>query len=296
MTEVSESTHSADAMSGQKSIVITGGNSGIGFGTARALAADGWRVVLTGRDRTGLEQARRLIDPNGEGLASYHIGDFASLASVRTLAEALAGEERIDVLLNNVGILLSSRRVTDDGHDMLLQVNHLAPFLLTNLLLDKLKADGPARIVNVGSNVHKRTTGYGFDDFHFERRFRLQEAYGRTKLYTVMFTRELAHRLEGTGVTANALHPGVIRTRIGRDGDAGGPFGLIWPLFQRLGMDDPKLGSKVTRFVAAAPELDGVTGEYFSTDLKPEQPNPLALDDAACRRLWEMSAKLVGLG
>ena len=278
-----------------KTIVITGGNSGIGLATARAMAARGWRVVITGRDRARLDRARALIARAGPADVDLRIGDFRELASVRALAAALSGEPRIDVLLNNAGIVLSRRRVTADGNDMMLQVNHLAPFLLTNLLLDKLTREAPARIVVVSSRFHLRATHHGFDDFQFEHGFSLADAYARTKLYNVMFTRELARRLAGTGVTANALHPGFVRTRIGRDGDLSGVTALLWSLAVRLNARPPGEGARVPVFLATAPGVEQVSGAYFARDLAPRPVNPLAEDERASRRLWELSAALVGL-
>jgi len=277
-----------------KTAIITGGNSGIGFETARALSRMGWRVVITGRNQVQLAEARAALVEETGGDVDWRIGDFASLRSVRALADLLRQEPRIDVLLNNAGIALSLRRVSEDGYDMMVQVNHLAPFLLTNLLIDKITASAPARIVVVASRGHAGAKGFGFDDFQFEQAFDPVEAYARTKLYNILFARELARRLAGTGVTVNALHPGEIRTRIGLDGDFAGPFRLLI-YFGHLFMHPLKEGAKVTTYVATAPELDGVTGQYFSTRLKPEEASELARSEVAARRLWDISARLVGL-
>lgn len=274
--------------------VVTGGNSGIGFETATALARLGWRVVMTGRSAERLAAAREAIRRETAADIDTAIGDFASLASVRALASRLGAEPRIDVLLNNAGIALATRRTTADGFDMMVQVNHLAPYLLTRLLLPRLVASAPARIVVVASRAHFGAKSFGFDDFQFERSYDLVEAYARTKLYNVLFARELARRLAGTGVTANALHPGEIRTRIGLDGDFAGPLQLLIR-FAHLFMRPQSEGAKVTTYVATAAELAGVSGQYFTTDLKAEQPSQLALSDAGARQLWEVSAGLVGL-
>jgi len=273
-----------------KTVVVTGGNAGIGFASARDMVRRGWRVIITGRDEGKLRAAANEI-----GNAEIRVADFASLADVRGLAAALNAEPRIDVLVNNIGVALSSRQVSRDGIEMMLQVNHLAPFLLTTLLLDKLKASAPARIVNVSSRFHRTAREFGFDDFQFARSYSVAKAYSRTKLYNVLFTRELARRLAGTGVTANALHPGMIRTEIGKGGDMRGIAGLVWPLLQRLRGEPPEAGARVVMHVAAAPELEGVTGKYFSTSLRETAPTAMAQDDAAAKRLWEMSEKLVGL-
>jgi len=274
----------------QKTAVITGGNSGIGLETARELVRRGFRVIITGRDGAKLEAAARAI-----GGAEVRVGDFASLAQVRALAEQLSHEPRIDVLINNIGVALTERRVTADGNEMMLQVNHLSPFLLTSLLIEKLKASAPARIINVASRAHLSARDFGFDDFQFAHSYNVGKAYGRTKLYNVLFTRELARRLAGTGVTANALHPGVIRTQIGMDGDLRGLANFVWSILVRLRGSPVEEGARVPVYLATAPEVEGVTGKYFSNDCRETEPSALARDDAAARRLWEMSEKLVGL-
>ena len=274
----------------QKTAVITGGNSGIGLETARALVRRGFRVIITGRDRGKLEAAAGAI-----GGAEVRVGDFAALGEVHALAAQLNQEPRIDVLINNIGVALTGRRVTADGNEMMLQVNHLGPFLLTNLLLDRLKASGPARIINVASRAHRGARDFGFDDFQFARSYNVGKAYARTKLYNVLFTRELARRLAGTGVTANALHPGVIRTQIGMDGDLKGLANFVWSLLVRLRGRPAEEGARVPVYLATAPEVEGVTGKYFSDDGKETAPSALGRDAVAARRLWEMSEKLVGL-
>ena len=274
----------------QKTAVITGGNSGIGFATARELARGGWRVIITGRDEAKLRAAADEI-----GGVELRVADFASLGEVRQLAAQLNAEPRIDVLINNIGIALSGRRVTQDGNDMVLQVNHLSPFLLTSLLIDRIKASAPARIVNVSSRAHRSARDYGFDDFQFARSYNVGKAYARTKLYNVLFTRELARRLAGSGVTVNALHPGVIRTQIGHDGDLKGIAAIVWPVLQRWRGAPPEAGARVVLHLATAPGLDNVTGKYFSTSLRETAPSALAQDDAAARRLWDMSEGIVGL-
>jgi NAD(P)-dependent dehydrogenase (short-subunit alcohol dehydrogenase family) len=274
----------------QKTAVVTGGNSGIGLASAQEFARRGWRVIITGRDKGKLDAAARTI-----GGAEVRVADFAALGQVRALAAELNAEPRLDVLVNNIGIALSDRKITPDGNDTMLQVNHLSPFLLTNLLLEKLKASAPARIVNVSSRAHRGARDFGFDDFQFARSYNIAKAYSRTKLYNVLFTRELARRLAGTGVTVNALHPGVIRTQIGHDGDLRGLANIVWPLLQRWRGEPPEAGARVVLHLATASQLAGVTGKYFSTSLRETETSKLAQDDAAARRLWEMSAALVGL-
>ena len=271
-----------------KTAVVTGGNSGIGFETARELSRRGWRVIITGQDAAKLRAAAEAIGP----AASVQVADFASFAEVRGLGAALNSEPRIDVLVNNVGVALSRQRQSRDGNDMMLQVNHLSSFLLTSLLLDKLKASAPARIVNVSSRMHRNARDFGFDDFQFARSYGVAKAYSRTKLYNVLFTRELARRLAGSGVTANALHPGMIQTDIGKGGDLRGIAGFLWPLLQRLNGRPIGEASRMPVYLATAPELEGVTGKYFTTG-RAAEPSALAQDDAAAKRLWEMSERLV---
>jgi retinol dehydrogenase-14 len=272
----------------QKTAIITGGNSGIGFQTASELTRLGWRIIITGRDESKLRAAADAV-----GGVVWRKGDFASLRDVRALARTLNAEPRIDVLVNNIGISLSRQQKTEDGNDMMLQVNHLSPFLLTSLLLDRLKASAPARIVNVASRAHVWAKGPGFDDFQFAHNYSTRAAYARTKLYNILFTRELARRVAGSGVTANALHPGVIRTKIGHDGDLTGLAGIVWPLLQRWRGEPVEAGARVTMHVATAPELEGVSGQYFSTDLRETAPSTLAKDDRAAAMLWAMSEELV---
>ncbi len=279
----------------RKTAVITGGNSGIGYQTAKELAKQGWRVVITGRNAEKLENAankiERLIQKGSGGEIVFRVGDYASFRSVRGLATDLNKEPRIDVLINNIGISLPNHQVSKDGNDMMVQVNHLSHFLLTHLLLDKLKASAPARIINVSSKLHRLAVGYGFDDFNMEHSFSTLPAYGRTKLYNLLFSFELAHRLKGSGVTVNALHPGIIATNIG---DFKGILGFVW-LLSKLFQKPSFMAARVPVFLATSPKLDGVTGKYFSRGLRPVTPSRLARNKQAAQRLWIMSAKLTGL-
>ena len=282
--------------SDRKTAIVTGGNSGIGFVTARELVRLGWRVVLTGRNPAKLEAAVRQLASTGPGEASHRVADFASFADVRRLAAQLSEEPRIDVLLNNIGIALTRKETTRDGHDLVLQVNHLSPFLLTNLLRGKLEASAPSRIVTLSSALHMGARSHNFDDFEFQRSYSWSRSYAVTKLYNVMFTREMAARLRGTGVTANALHPGAIQTALGADGEVGGLTGLLFPIVKARAFRPLDEGARVPLFVATAPELATTTGAYFSTGLRAEEPSLLASDPAAARKLWEMSTDATGIG
>jgi NAD(P)-dependent dehydrogenase (short-subunit alcohol dehydrogenase family) len=281
----------------RKTAIVTGGNSGIGFETAKALLGLGWRVVVTGRDEGRLRAAAASLAASGGagGEVAWRRGDFASFAAVRELAAALGEEPRIDVLVNNAGLVLSRRQRTEDGNDGMVQINHLSPFLLTNLLLPRLCASAPARIVVVASRLHRAARDFGFEDFAFARGYGPLAAYARTKLYNILFARGLARRLAGRGVTANALHPGGIRTRIAMDGDLGGVAGLLYRV-ARWRMDAVETGATAPVRLATAPDLAAVTGRYFGRDGREEMPAALARDDAAAERLWRISAAITGVG
>jgi len=280
-----------------KTVVVTGGNSGIGYETAAALAAMGARVVLTARNADKGRSAVASITQRlgGDAQVQLVVFDLADLSSVRRgAAEILEQAPRLDVLVNNAGLVLSQRIETADGLEATLATNHLGPFLLTNLLLDRIRSSSPARIVNVASTAHSAARkGMPFDDLQSEKRYATMRVYGQSKLANILFTRELAHRLAGTGVSANSLHPGTVRTGYGADGDARGllAFGIkiSSPFFL-----SPAKGARTSIFLASAPEVAEVSGEYF-VKCKPKQPKRWARDDDAARRLWQVSEELVGL-
>jgi NAD(P)-dependent dehydrogenase (short-subunit alcohol dehydrogenase family) len=272
--------------------VVTGATSGIGRETAQALAALGGAVVVHGRDAAVVEAVRRAI------VASTHnervtgiVADFASLADVRRMAADLAFRyPSIDVLVNNAGTLASARRTTADGFEWQFGVNHLAPFLLTSLLLDMLGKSDAGRIVNVASHAHRGAT-LDFDDLQSERgKYRGFRAYGASKLANVLFTLELSRRLAGTSTTANSLHPGAVATGIFR---AGGSIGKVVMLLARPFLLSPTEGAATSVYLATSPEVAGVTGKYFAK-CRAVAPAPAATDAAAAARLWEISERLVG--
>ena len=271
--------------------VVTGATHGIGRATAEALAARGAAVVIHGRDPAAVEAVRRSIaERTGNGAISGAVADLGSLADVRRLAAALAAD-RIDVLVNNAGTMTSKRKTTADGFERTFGVNHLAPFLLTNLLLDTLRASAPARIVNVASDAHRRAS-IDFADLQSERTaYQGLRVYGVSKLANVLFTLELARRLAGTGVTANCLHPGVVATNIASDLGLGG---TIFRIVGRWLLLSPLDGAATPVYLAASPEVSGVTGKYFER-CRPVQPAPAASDAAVAARLWDVSERLVGL-
>jgi NAD(P)-dependent dehydrogenase (short-subunit alcohol dehydrogenase family) len=280
-----------------KTVVITGGNSGIGFETAAALSAMGARVIVTARNADKGRTAVAALNDRVQGgepiqLVVFDLGDLASVR--RGAAEILEQAPRLDVLVNNAGLVQTLRSETVDGFETTFAVNHLGPFLLTNLLLDRLVESAPARIVNVASTAHAAARhGVPFDDLQTTGRYRAMRVYGQSKLANMLFTLELARRLACTGVTANSLHPGTVRTGYGADGDARGllAFGIkiASPFFL-----SPAKGARTSVFLASSPEVEGVSGEYF-VKCKARQPKRWAQDADAAARLWRVSEELVGL-
>jgi NAD(P)-dependent dehydrogenase (short-subunit alcohol dehydrogenase family) len=278
---------------GQKLIVITGASDGIGLEAASQLAAQGHHLVLVGRTPAKVDAAvRRLRAESPASPVEWHLCDNTSLADVRGLAhELLAAYPRIDVLVNNAGTVFDKRTVTRDGIEATFQVNHLAGFLLTELLLDRLVASAPARIVTTASIAHFSAT-MDFGDLGFEHRYQILRAYGRSKLANVLHTRALARRLEGTGVTANCLHPGAVSTNIW----SGAPWFArpVLSVAKRLVMISPETGGARIAYLATSPEVEGRTGGYYEQDRLTE-PGALARDDAVAARLEAVSRELVDL-
>ncbi len=274
-----------------KVCVVTGATSGIGLVTARELARMGATVVLMARNRARGEAAREaIVARTGNSSVELALADFASLASVRAGAEeVLSRHGRIDVLVNNAGVYVGDRQLSADGYELTFAVNHLAPFLLTNLLLDALMAAPSARVVTVSSHAHFDGRGR-FDDVRAERGYSGLRAYAESKLANVLFTYELARRLEGRGVAANCLHPGLVRT-----GFAGNVKGLSAMLFNlaRPFMLTPEQGAQTSIYLAASPEVEGVSGTYFS-ERRPRKSSPRSYDRELQARLWALSEELTG--
>jgi len=273
-----------------KVCVVTGATSGIGKAAATALARMGAQVVLVGRDRGRDEAAAAAIGANAAVPPKVEIADLASMEEVRALAGRLRSLERIDVLINNAGLVLGERRGTEDGFEHVFAVNHLAPFLLTNLLLPKLTGSAPARVVTVTSDAHSAAK-LDLDDPNLEHGWDSWRSYANSKLANILFTRELARRLDGTGVTANCAHPGVVRTGFGREGK---PLLRLGTTIARPFFLSPERGADTIVYLASSPDVAGETGGYY-VKRQWREPSAAARDDAAARKLWDISEKLTGL-
>jgi NAD(P)-dependent dehydrogenase (short-subunit alcohol dehydrogenase family) len=278
----------------RKVCMVTGANSGIGKATALGLAHMSATVVMVCRDRARGEAAQSEIKAkSGNNAVDLLLADLSSQQSIHQLVENFKQHYiQLHVLINNAGVFMLNRRATADGLETTFAVNYLAPFLLTNLMLDVLKAGAPARIVNISSGAHE--AGYiKMDDLQAEKHYRSMRAYGQSKLALVLFTYELARRLKGTGVTANCLHPGFVATNIGQGGL--GPIGRTVAKFilALLGIS-PEEGAKTSIYLASSPDVEDVTGKYFVKGI-PMETASISYDESLQRQLWEESAKLVNL-
>ncbi|MEW6126458.1 MAG: SDR family oxidoreductase [Acidobacteriota bacterium] len=272
-----------------KRCLITGASAGIGKVTARSLAEQGAQLVMVCRDRSKGEAALGEIKTqSGNSNIELLIADLSSLSAIRRLADEFKAKyNRLDVLINNAGVYIPKRALTVDGYETTFAVNHLAYFLLTNLLLDVLRASAPSRIVSVASEAHK----YGkveFDNLQGEREYKGVAAYSNSKLENILFTRELARRIAGTGVTANSLHPGAVATSIFRNT----PKPLEWLI--KLFTMSPEKGAQTSVYLASSSEVEGVSGKYFEKK-KEKYPSRAAQDDELAKKLWEVSERLTGL-
>jgi NAD(P)-dependent dehydrogenase (short-subunit alcohol dehydrogenase family) len=269
--------------------LITGASSGIGKVTALELAKMGATAVLVCRNKESGERAKsEIIQAAGNGAVDLMLCDLSSQRQVRSLASEFKGRYRkLHVLVNNAATVPQHRTITEDGLETQLAVNHLAPFLLTHLLLDVLRKSAPSRIINVSSGMY-RTASLDFDDLQGEKSYRPMKMYAKTKLLNIYFTYELARRLEGTGVTVNCLAPGFTATGLGRD------FSPISRFVMKTFAHKKEIGAQTSIYLASSPEVERVTGKYFER-MKETQTSPPTYDKDIARRVWEVSEQLTGL-
>ena len=279
-----------------KICLITGGTDGIGKAAAYGLAVQGAKLLVHGRDPDkGARAVAELKARSGNPAIEFLQADFGSLADVRRLAAAvLERTSRIDVLVNNAGAIYVKRTLSKDGYEATFAVNHLAPFLLTHLLLDALKSGAPSRIVTTASNAH-RNAKIAFDDLQLTRKYSPMGAYGISKLANILFTRALAKRLQGTAVTATCVHPGFVRTNFGanNEGDVSPWVKRIYFFIARFART-PEKGAETLIYLAGSPQVAGASGGYYF-DCKPIAPTAAGQDDGAAERLWQISEQLVGV-
>jgi retinol dehydrogenase 14 len=277
-----------------KTVLITGATNGIGKAAALDIAKQGANLIIVGRDEAKTEAvANELRNNSGNQTIEFLLADLSSQASIHKLADDFkAKHSRLDVLINNAGGVFDKRKTTVDGLEYTFAFNHLGYFLLTNLLLDLLKASSPARIINVSSSAE----GLGkidFSDLQAEKKYSGFPVYSSSKLANVMFTYELAKRLQGTGVTVNALHPGRVKTGFG-DNSQTFLMRTLMAALKNLGALTPEQGADTVVYLATSPEVEGVTGKFFEKR-KEKKTNPQSYDENANKRLWTESAKLVQL-
>lgn len=275
-----------------KTVVVTGATGGIGKATAHVLALMGAHVVIVGRDPKRTEEAAKAIREASGGKVDAFVADLSSQAQVRRLAgELLAALPRIDVLINNAGGYWNTRHTTADGIEHTFALNHLAPFLLTNLLLERLQLNGLARVITVSSNAQAMGR-INFNDLQGQHSYSGATAYNQSKLANLLFTYELARRLEGTPVTANALHPGLVSTGFGAE-DPGRAQRLLVPLLRPFMLTTAQ-GAKTTIHLASAHELTDVSGRFF-VQRRPRRSSNASYDQAAAAQLWKVSAEMTGM-
>ncbi len=282
----------SDKLMAGKVCLITGGTSGIGEVTARELARMGGKVVITARDEIkGNKAVERIRADSGSPEIEALVADLSSQSQIRSLADAFMRlHHRLDVLVNNAGAIYLRRSLSPDGIEMTFAVNHLAPFLLTNLLLDMIIKSAPARIINVASNSHEGQE-IDFADLESQRNYGFMGTYGKSKLANILFTYELDRRLAGSGVTVNAVHPGFVGTNMGANN---GWLVKIFLPITRLWAQSPEEGADTSIYLASSPEVQGVSGKYFYQ----EKSVPSSLnshDELNAKQLWEVSAEMTGI-
>lgn len=277
-----------------KTVVITGGTSGIGEVAAVDLAKKGARIVLVARDKERAYATLAKIKAAGASAPAVAVyGDLSTIAEMKRVAgEIAANEPKIDVLINNAGAMFTSRQTTADGLEKTFAVNHMAYFVVTNTLLPKLKATPGARIVSTASDAHKGAK-LDFDDLQSAKSYSGFSVYGESKLCNILFNRELARRLQGSGVTANCLHPGFVATRFGDNNP--GFLGIAIRIAKPLAALSPEKGAETIIYLASSPAVEGKSGGYYYKSA-PATPTAEAQNDADAKRLWDVSAKLSGIG
>lgn len=278
----------------QKTALITGGTSGIGHATALLLAQKGYDVFIVGRSAEACEAVmNELKNARPGGHFGYYVCDLLSQAQIRRLAEQVRLQHaRLDVLVNNAGGVFASRTLTDEGFEKTFALNHLAYFTLTRELLSLLQAAPDPRIVCVSSDSHLKGK-IDFDNLQGEKSYFIMSQYENTKLMNVLFVKELARRLRGSGITVNALHPGVVKTKIGNK-SRHPLFGTAWQVWSTVAGISEERGAATSVYLASAPEVKGITGRYFA-NCKEDKVNPVADDEAVAKKLWEISEVLTDI-
>jgi len=275
-----------------KNILITGSSRGIGFYTALGLAERGAHVIIVSHDEEHCKKAvLEINEAYGEGSAQYYVADLSSQSQIRDLAKKVKGDyDQLDVLINNVGAWFSRYQESKDGIEKTFALNHLSYFLLTGLLLELLKKSTPARIINVASDAHKGVDRIHFEDIGFKEGYRPFKTYAQSKLANIMFTYELADRLEGSNITVNALHPGSVASKLYRN------FGIIEPLINlwiKLTGKTSKEGAETSIYLASSDEVSDITGKYF-VDMELVRSSKVSYEKDQWKRLWEISEKMTG--
>jgi NAD(P)-dependent dehydrogenase (short-subunit alcohol dehydrogenase family) len=277
-----------------KLCIVTGANSGIGKEIVREFARKGAYVIMICRNEKKAEKAKRqLINDTGHTGIEVMLADLAVQYDVRKVATQIAEKfEEVDVLVNNAGIIPGKRKKTIDGIERTLAINHLAPFLLTNLLLDKLKKARDARVITTASGAHRRATGiFDLNNLQLRNGYKPMEAYGLSKLCNIMFTHELAKRCKDTSVTANSFHPGLVRTQL--TDESRWLYRIVFTLGKPF-MRSPKKGAETAIYLATSDEVKSVSGRYFK-DKRESKPDSIAYRDELTEKLWEISEKLTGI-
>lgn len=282
----------ADKSMNGKICMVTGATGGIGAVTAQALATQGATVVVVGRSKEkSVATVARIKERTGSPTVEFMLADLSVQNEVRQLAEQFRSRYRhLDVLVNNAGAIFRKRQETVDGIEMTFALNHLSYFLLTNLLLNTIKASAPSRIINVSSESQRRAK-MNFDDLQGRKKYSAMNAYGQSKLANILFTYELARRLEGSGVTVNTLHPGFVATNLGENME--GIFGLFVRLLHLFAISSEQ-GAQTSIYLATSPEVEDVTGQYFEKQ-KAVQSSKISYDKAIAKKLWQVSTELTGL-